>query len=120
MSTLAEDEQFSRFLTTYSRPARLVRSRTVSAQVDTCLFEQPEEAALWSAYSVVAQRIGPDSSLADLVAAFDELQGSIDAFFGKVFVMSDDPQKRDNRLALLANVASLANGIVDLTKVDGF
>jgi glycyl-tRNA synthetase len=47
----------------------------------------------------------------------------IDHFFAKesgVLVMAEDEALRENRLALLQHVAGLANGIVDLSQLEGF
>ena len=44
----------------------------------------------------------------------------ITAFFDDVLVMAQDEALRENRLALLQRIAALSEGIVDLTKVEGF
>ena len=45
---------------------------------------------------------------------------SINAFFDQVLVMADDEQVRQNRLALVGQIASLSSGIADLSKLEGF
>jgi glycyl-tRNA synthetase beta subunit len=44
----------------------------------------------------------------------------INTFFDEVLVMTADKGLRENRLALLQHIARLTEGIVDLTKVEGF
>ena len=44
-----------------------------------------------------------------------KLDGRITAFFEKVMVMDNDPLIRDNRLALLAKLKGLFDGIADLS-----
>jgi glycyl-tRNA synthetase beta subunit len=44
----------------------------------------------------------------------------INTFFDEVLVMTEDKALRENRLALLQHIAGLTEGIVDLTKVEGF
>ncbi len=44
----------------------------------------------------------------------------LDAYFDKVFVMCDGETVRQNRLALLRDVASLPSGIVDFSMLPGF
>jgi len=51
------------------------------------------------------------SALKDLV----KLDACITAFFEQVMVMDEDPQVRDNRLALLAKLKGLFDGIADLS-----
>jgi glycyl-tRNA synthetase len=47
----------------------------------------------------------------------------IDAYFAKesgVLVMAEDQAVRKNRLAQLQHIAGLAEGIVDLSRLEGF
>jgi glycyl-tRNA synthetase len=45
---------------------------------------------------------------------------SINAFFDKVLVMAEDEKARQNRLALVGQVAGLSTGLADLSKLEGF
>jgi glycyl-tRNA synthetase beta subunit len=45
---------------------------------------------------------------------------SITAFFEKVMVMAEEKELRENRLGLLQRIASLADGVADLSKLEGF
>ena len=45
---------------------------------------------------------------------------AINGFFDKVLVMADEKAVRENRLALLQRVAALPQGVVDLSKLEGF
>ena len=49
-----------------------------------------------------------------------ELQAPINRFFTDVLVMAEDPAVRQARLALVQRVAALANGIADLSQLQGF
>lgn len=44
----------------------------------------------------------------------------MDAFFDKVFVMCEDEGVRQNRLALLRDIAALPLGIVNFAQLPGF
>ena len=59
-------------------------------------------------------------SIPEFLAATAELVEPVDAYFDKVFVMTDDEQTKQNRLALLKQVASLSDGILDFTQLPGF
>ncbi|MBK7199659.1 hypothetical protein [Candidatus Amarolinea dominans] len=48
------------------------------------------------------------------------LTAPINRFFEQVMVMADDPAQRRANLGLLQSIAALADGIVDLSKVQGF
>ena len=45
------------------------------------------------------------------------LRGPVDTFFDDVMVMTEDPRIRDNRLALLARIATLFNQFADFSKL---
>jgi len=59
-------------------------------------------------------------SAASLVAALRALVPSITDFFDRILVMDEDKAKRTNRLALVQRVVALADGIADLSKLEGF
>ena len=42
------------------------------------------------------------------------------AYFDKVFVMSEDDAVRQNRLALLRDIAALPKGIINFAQLPGF
>lgn len=44
----------------------------------------------------------------------------LDAYFEKVFVMCDEEEVRNSRLALLRDIASLTDGIIDFSQLPGF
>ena len=45
---------------------------------------------------------------------------SINAFFDKVLVMAEDEKVKQNRLALVGQIANLSRGIADVSKLEGF
>ena len=54
-------------------------------------------------------------SLKALVA----LRAPVDEFFERVMVMDEDPERRNNRLALLRDVQRLLGGVADLSRLPG-
>ena len=44
----------------------------------------------------------------------------INEYFDRVLVMVEDEKLRQNRLGLLQRIAGLANGIVDMSRLEGF
>jgi len=55
----------------------------------------------------------------EAMSALATLRSSIDAFFDKVTVNSDNPAERQNRLALLAQIRSTMNKIADFSMIEG-
>jgi glycyl-tRNA synthetase beta chain len=47
------------------------------------------------------------------------LAGAVDEFFDQVMVMDENPDVRNNRLALLGKVQSLLGGVADLSRLPG-
>jgi glycyl-tRNA synthetase beta chain len=59
-------------------------------------------------------------SVDDFLNAFTPMIPAITHFFDAVLVMADDEALRSNRLGLLQRIASLALGVADLTRLEGF
>lgn len=49
-----------------------------------------------------------------------KLERPITNFFDNVFVMAEDANIKNNRLALLSELARITKGIIDLTALPGF
>jgi glycyl-tRNA synthetase beta chain len=45
---------------------------------------------------------------------------AVNEFFDKILVMAEDRSIKENRLGLLQRITSLADGIADLGKLEGF
>ena len=103
-----------------ARPARIARGGGAAATVDPSLFDCDEERALAAALADVRATLGPSPSVAAFVEAAAGLAAPVDAFFERVFVMCDDTAVRANRLALLTQVAGLAEGVMRLEDFPGF
>jgi glycyl-tRNA synthetase len=56
----------------------------------------------------------------DVLSAIEPLVPAINLFFDKVLVMDPDPAVRENRLGLVQSVAALTEGVVDLSRLEGF
>eukprot|EP00850_Spirogloea_muscicola_P000643 SM000002S05723 [mRNA] locus=s2:1859761:1867448:+ [translate_table: standard] len=106
----------------YARPTRIVRGKEIDPtwQVDLEVFESDAETALWEAYQQTSSRIHPGVSIGDFVAASQVLVEPLEAFFANVFVMAEDERLQKNRLALLHKLASLSDGVADLSLLPGF
>jgi len=104
-------------LQAYARCARIAAGQNVDGRVNPTLFEMDPERSLLADVEKVRR---PVDSAASLVAALRALVPSITDFFDKILVMDEDKAKRTNRLALVQRVVELADGIADLSKLEGF
>jgi glycyl-tRNA synthetase len=82
------------------------------------LFVEIEENNLYKAIKSAVH--GQPSTVNEFLENVVKLIPSINAFFDKVLVMAEDEKIKQNRLALVGQVASLSQGIADLSKLEGF
>ncbi len=114
-------EDWSSILDGFARCVRILRSQTVDSgqwTVDESKFVDAEEKALFKAVQNTVN--GQPSTVNEFLEIVTKLIPSITAFFDKVLVMAEDKAVKENRLGLLQKIASLANGIADLSKLEGF
>jgi glycyl-tRNA synthetase len=116
-------DDWSRILENYARCVRITRDLETQFELDPARFEQPTEETLHAAYQKARAQVTPESSVDAFLAAFVPLVDVIDAYFAResgVLVMDEDQSLRENRLAQLQHIAALAEGIVDLSRLEGF
>jgi glycyl-tRNA synthetase len=117
-----ERKDWSTILPGYARCVRILRSAGVDSNqlpaVNRQYFAEAEEKALYGAIRSAAH--GPPSTINEFLEIVVELIPSINNFFDKVLVMAEDDTVRNNRLALVSQIAGLSRGLADLSKLEGF
>jgi glycyl-tRNA synthetase len=116
-------DDWSRILENYARCVRITRDYDERFTLDPARFQQPAEEALYAAYQKAYAQVTPENSADEFLTAFVPLVDIIDAYFAResgVMVMDEDVNLRENRLAQLQHIAALAEGIVDLSRLEGF
>ena len=116
-----ERADWNTILPGYARCVRLIRSAKVDVEklkVNPKKFVEEEEENLYDAIQTNVE--AQPSSVDEFLNIVVKLIPSINAFFEKVLVMAEDEKVRQNRLALVGQVANLSDGIVDLSKLEGF
>ncbi|MBC8249130.1 MAG: hypothetical protein H8E90_05580, partial [Anaerolineales bacterium] len=116
--TLRDD--WMELLNAYARCVRIVRSFETEFELRPDRFVEPSTQRLYESYLVCREQVGLQGSIDQLFTAFQPMIEPITAFFDDVLVMAEDETLRENRLALLQHIAALTDGIVDLTRVEGF
>jgi glycyl-tRNA synthetase len=125
MEVAVADSGWPPVLQAYARCARIVprptsrdtnEGRGSDGAVDPGLFEMDAERSLLTAIEATTRPVSAQA----LVESLKGLVSPITEFFDKVLVMDEDPAKRANRLALVQRVVALADGIADLSKLEGF
>jgi glycyl-tRNA synthetase len=116
-----ERPDWSTILPGYARTVRIIRSASganVPADVTPGLLVEAEEKNLYQAIQENVQT--RPAAVDELLNTVVKLIPSINAFFDKVLVMAEDEKTRQNRLALVGQIAGLSKGIADLSKLEGF
>ena len=115
-------EDWARILPAYSRCVRITRAEVEMYAVDPGKFVEESEKALFAALEPAKARVSQSGSdrAAVFLAAFEPLIPAIDRFFEAVLVMAEEPDLRRNRLGLLQRIAALADGAVDMSRLEGF
>jgi glycyl-tRNA synthetase beta chain len=88
--------------------------------VDRALFTEAAERDLFTALERVESAQSNALAAGDYVSslrAVATLEGPVDAFFENVLVNTDDAAQRDNRLAILARLASVMNRVANISRL---
>jgi glycyl-tRNA synthetase len=116
-----ERDDWGKILPGYARCVRIIRSASVDSKklnVNTKNFVEEEEKKLYNALQKNAKT--QPTNIDEFLTIVVKLIPSINAFFDKVLVMAEDQAVRENRLGLVGQVAGLARGLADLSKLEGF
>ena len=119
LTEFRREPDFAGLLTAFIRANNLSKN-AATLQINQALLEDSPEKALYTLLSDVEEKAGAYLGQQDyrsLLRAIATLQAPLDKFFTSVMVMVDDTAVRDNRLALLANLAALVKQVADLSKV---
>ena len=120
LSAWVQREDWPRILPAYARCVRITRDRAERYAVDPAAFVEPAERALWEALQQAEAAPRQPGAVDDFFAAFLPLIPAIERFFEEVLVMAEDETLRRNRLGMLQRIAALADGVADLSRLEGF
>ncbi len=107
-------------LNAYGRCIRIVRDQVDRFQFQPGMDSEPAVAALGEAYQMARAQVTLDSDVDRLFTAVRPMVPAITRFFDDVLVMHEDQSLRESRLALLQDIWGLSQGIVDVTRLEGF
>jgi len=122
LSAWVDHREWDKILPAYSRCVRITRqvADVHSFRVKEELFEQIEERELYQALTTAESSRRSTGSVDDFFQVFIPMIPKINTFFDEVLVMVEDASVRKNRLGILYRISSLAEGIADLSKLEGF
>jgi glycyl-tRNA synthetase len=111
---------WSTILPGYARCVRITRDQKQRYAVDPKAFIETAETALFSALEGAEKCRRLSGSVDDFLTAFVPMLPAVNEFFEKVLVMAEDKPLQQNRLGLLQRIATLADGVADMSKLEGF
>ncbi len=111
---------WDKMLAAYARCARIIKSAKQGAVGPAAEYQDPEPAAQALATALDALPSRPCRDVNEMMDCLSRLVEPITVFFDAVLVMAEDQAVRRSRLALVGRVVSLADGVADLSKLEGF
>jgi glycyl-tRNA synthetase beta chain len=119
LSELRKEPGFDDLFVGFRRVARIIEE---TGELDTSLFDCPEEKALWDSFLSVKGSIEGlirDKKWKEAMRGLGKLKPDIDNFFDKVMVNVEDKKVRKNRHSLLESVAREFRAIADFSQLAG-
>ncbi|MFN8452377.1 MAG: glycine--tRNA ligase subunit beta [Anaerolineae bacterium] len=125
LSEWVRRDDWEAILDGFARCVRITRGETERYTVDPELFEQPEENALYMAYTQAMVHHESAPNVDGFLNAFAPMLPAITAYFGTgkgdgVLVNTEDQAVRRNRIGLLQAISAMQHGRADLSYLSGF
>ncbi|MFH1523340.1 MAG: glycine--tRNA ligase subunit beta, partial [Chloroflexota bacterium] len=116
-------KDWNTILPAYARCVRITRDQKDKFAVKPAAFVEEAEKELFAAVQQAQSSITTSQtpvSVDDFLNAFVPMIPMVNEFFDKVLVMAEDKNVRESRLGLLQQIAALADGVADMSKLEGF
>ncbi|MCJ7707890.1 MAG: glycine--tRNA ligase subunit beta, partial [Anaerolineales bacterium] len=107
-------------LQAYARCVRITRDQDGSLPLKPKTLIEDAEQALFAALQRAEAAPRAPGSVDDFFKVLQPMIPAISRFFDDVLVMAEKADLRSNRLGLLQRIVALADGVADLSKVEGF
>jgi glycyl-tRNA synthetase len=107
-------------LPAYSRTVRITRDFEEKFEARPEFLVEPAERTLYEALLTAENTPRAPGSVDDFINAFLPMIPAINRFFDEVLVMIDEQTLRENRLGLLQRIVALADGVADMSRLEGF
>jgi len=120
LDKIVAPDDWKEVLFAYSRCKRIVRKIDEEYPLNPNLYVQDETRKLHESAMAAREKITSGSSPSELVSVLEGLKDTINTFFDNVLVMCEDEKLSRNRLALIQRIASLPDGIADMSLLEGF
>ncbi len=113
-------DDWSSILPAYARCVRITRDQETIYEVKPVYFNESAEKDLFSAFKQMKSQMNDSQDVNVFLNAFLPVIPTINQFFEKVMVMTEEKELRENRLGLLQQISSLTLGVADFSKLEDF
>jgi len=120
LAAWVEKDDWELTLDAFARCVRITRDLEERYAVDPDRLVEKEEQRLGQAVARAAAADLSSGELGVFFEVFTPLVPLITDFFDNVLVMDEDQAIRENRLGLLQDISGLAEGFLDMTRLEGF
>ncbi len=122
LAALKNEPDFEPLAIAFKRVVNIIKKTDLSgaAAIDETLFEESCESVLYSQFLNAKQSVDQALEAGNFNEALHHIAGlrnAVDGFFDGAMVMTDDAVLRNNRLALLQQIAHLFETIADFSKI---
>jgi glycyl-tRNA synthetase beta chain len=116
---MTESEEFESLALTYKRITNILKKQDKSLIVNTSLLKEPCERRLWEAFEAVKSdihRLSGQKAYLEALNLIVGLRQPVDELFDEVPILAEDAQLRNNRVAMLQDLARLFLDLADFSK----
>ena len=121
LAEIKDQPDFEALAISYKRTKNILAEQSIDLpEVNEETLADPEEHALFEAYRKIRPEVERSVNEGDYNAALRTIAGlreTVDSFFDKVLVMTDDENLRNNRLRLLHDISQLFLSIADISEI---
>jgi glycyl-tRNA synthetase beta chain len=111
---------FNALALTFKRVSNILKNQEMGFDVNEAMFKDPTESALWDAFKGIKDSIKgliAEKKYTDALNMIAGLKRPVDDFFDGVEVLTKESDAlRNNRVAILQNIAGLFLGLADFSK----
>jgi len=115
-----ESGDFNSLALTFKRVSNILKNQEMILDVDETAFKDPTESALWTAYKGIKDNVKAFMAEKKYFEALNVIAGlkkPVDDFFDGVEVLTKESGRlKDNRVAILQNIAGLFLGLADFSR----
>jgi len=116
---MTESEEFQALALTFKRITNILKKQDKPLAVNISLLREPCERRLWEVYEALKgdiHRLSGQMAYLEALNLITRLRQPVNELFDEVAILTEDAQLRDNRVAMLQDLARLFLSLADFSK----